>query len=101
MDKKSKHKTAVKKKTLNPEFNEVHGAGKATGSRLPPSWGRGLGGGWVPKGHSWTDGKRGWEGLTGEPPPQAAGKGSGQAEPGQGAADRGEGPPRQIFGGWD
>lgn len=23
VDKKSKHKTAVKKKTLNPEFNEV------------------------------------------------------------------------------
>lgn len=27
MDKKSKHKTAVKKKTLNPEFNEVRGGG--------------------------------------------------------------------------
>lgn len=29
MDKKSKHKTCVKKKTLNPEFNEV----KMSGSR--------------------------------------------------------------------
>uniref|UniRef100_A0A452SG30 Double C2 domain alpha n=1 Tax=Ursus americanus TaxID=9643 RepID=A0A452SG30_URSAM len=27
VDKKSKHKTCVKKKTLNPEFNEVSGAG--------------------------------------------------------------------------
>lgn len=27
MDKKSKHKTGVKKKTLNPEFNEVNGEG--------------------------------------------------------------------------
>ena len=26
VDKKSKHKTCVKKKTLNPEFNEVNGA---------------------------------------------------------------------------
>lgn len=34
MDKKSKHKTAVKKKTLNPEFNEVQGLAKLLGSCL-------------------------------------------------------------------
>lgn len=28
VDKKSKHKTCVKKKTLNPEFHEVNEAGK-------------------------------------------------------------------------
>lgn len=33
VDKKSKHKTCVKKKTLNPEFNEVLGrAGKSGGA---------------------------------------------------------------------
>lgn len=36
MDKKSKHKTCVKKKTLNPEFNEVSRAG-------PRNWGWGWG----------------------------------------------------------
>lgn len=32
-NKKSKHKTAVKKKTLNPEFNEV----KPTSATFPPA----------------------------------------------------------------
>ena len=58
VDKKSKHKTAVKKKTLNPEFNEVHRAGDATGSRLPLPRGKGTGRNWVPKGHSLKDRKR-------------------------------------------
>lgn len=39
VDKKSKHKTAVKKKTLNPEFNEVRGAGEAVGKTLTLPWG--------------------------------------------------------------
>lgn len=39
VDKKSKHKTAVKKKTLNPEFNEVRGAGGAVGRPLTLPWG--------------------------------------------------------------
>lgn len=34
VDKKSKHKTAVKKKTLNPEFNEVREAGEAMSHSL-------------------------------------------------------------------
>ncbi|XP_072604029.1 double C2-like domain-containing protein beta isoform X3 [Vulpes vulpes] len=44
VDKKSKHKTAVKKKTLNPEFNEVQGAGEAAGKLLAVPQGRGPGG---------------------------------------------------------
>ncbi|NXL43062.1 DOC2B protein, partial [Podilymbus podiceps] len=36
-DKKSKHKTAVKKKTLNPEFNEVASPASLAGPMLTPS----------------------------------------------------------------
>lgn len=36
MDKKSKHKTRVKKKTLNPEFNEVNGAEARNRAGLGP-----------------------------------------------------------------
>lgn len=47
MDKKSKHKTCVKKKTLNPEFNEVSGAG------LRNQGGLGLGTGARASGKMW------------------------------------------------
>lgn len=40
VDKKSKHKTAVKKKTLNPEFNEVRGMKPRESAPLPPPQGR-------------------------------------------------------------
>lgn len=39
VDKKSKHKTCVKKKTLNPEFNEVSGAGPRTNGGGGWGWG--------------------------------------------------------------
>lgn len=69
MDKKSKHKTAVKKKTLNPEFNEVQGAGEATEKPLVLLWDRG------PRGTGFSSvtvrasrvRRKDGEGLTGEP----------------------------------
>lgn len=61
MDKKSKHKTAVKKKTLNPEFNEVQGAGEAAGKLLAVPQGRGPGGLSFPRATVETER---WEGAT-------------------------------------
>nr|XP_008513000.1 PREDICTED: double C2-like domain-containing protein beta [Equus przewalskii] len=49
VDKKSKHKTAVKKKTLNPEFNEVRGAGGLQGSHALSPGARGPAGTGFPK----------------------------------------------------
>ena len=96
VDKKSKHKTAVKKKTLNPEFNEVRGAGGLQGSHALSPGARGPAGTGFPKAtvgdgelESW---KRGWLGADRRAPSRGGqGEGQGQAEPGQGGTDGGEG----------
>lgn len=92
MDKKSKHKTAVKKKTLNPEFNEVPGAGEAAGGPLPlPLGGTGfsrvtVGGG----------------ALTGEPPaPGCRGEAPARLNRAEVMHTEGREPPRKIFRGWN
>lgn len=77
MDKKSKHKTAVKKKTLNPEFNEVLGAGDhAVVKLLSLLWGRGPWRDWVLQGSLWGVGR----GQQESPQPWGMGERQGQAE---------------------
>ncbi|EPQ02760.1 Double C2-like domain-containing protein beta [Myotis brandtii] len=96
VDKKSKHKTAVKKKTLNPEFNEVPGVGEAAGGPLPSLPGRD----WVLKGHSGRAGGGGT--LTGEPPALGC-RGEAPARLNQAEVRHTEGreQPRKIFRGWN
>lgn len=83
VDKKSKHKTAVKKKTLNPEFNEVPGRVKAREGLGSPRPQQGEGSLWE------------------SPQPQGEGRGYGLAEPGPTDGTRRGGGSLGSFRGWN